>query len=496
MELFFLLAGFLLASTSTRSIADKASFYKSRIVAAHPMYLLAVLVALIPLLATCPPGGGGLGTLEECTISWLGNIASGWGLTFMLLFMVFAQLAWPWHLLFGVLGLSNLASLYQVTFNVSAPLWFSSAYYFCIILFPFLHNWVTKWEMFTVREAEFMRCNIMRCFLIVMLGLIAVPNVVLAITDDNVSAYTFPPMWAGIFFLGILMWQVYEANRSRDESKVWPHWGKMVDATSVVSIAILVLISCMPSFDSAAIMGALWARPFRLSLPLWCIWIYGLATGQGYTARLLGSEVLVRYLSPASYCIYLFHWSIANSWKMIFHRGAAGFSLGFKTPSQQISSPVALVSSLRTDAFFPEITWWEWPLYAAFVTLFAMFMTHVVNPPLTATFMRCLDACLGSCACGGHNLDERGQDISIVVTESIRNLTGNDDVHSATRIDNCGLDSFGAGALIGVLHARLPKVHLNAIQVYQLETIGGLVAEIKRQVEAACMDLENQTDMS
>merc|ERR1712224_671256 len=61
-------------------------------------------------------------------------------------------------------------------------------------------------------------------------------------------------------------------------------------------------------------IGAMWSRPMRFNVPFVCLWIYGLATGEGLAAKVFSSDLMVKFLSPASYAIYLSHWATYDYW--------------------------------------------------------------------------------------------------------------------------------------------------------------------------------------
>merc|ERR1712039_303238 len=67
------------------------------------------------------------------------------------------------------------------------------------------------------------------------------------------------------------------------------------------------------------IIGTSWTGPLKLSTGVICLWIYGLAVGDGYTAATLSHRVFVSYLAPSSYAIYLLHWPNARYWMYLVH---------------------------------------------------------------------------------------------------------------------------------------------------------------------------------
>lgn len=70
------------------------------------------------------------------------------------------------------------------------------------------------------------------------------------------------------------------------------------------------------------------------------------------------------------------------------------------------------------------------------------------------------------------------------VLDSISNLTGAD-ADATSRLNEIGLDSFGAGALVGLLAVRIPGLVLRAVDVYDLESVGDLVVFIDKGLSDA-----------
>mmetsp|Transcript_46096 Transcript_46096/g.128205 ORF Transcript_46096/g.128205 Transcript_46096/m.128205 type:complete len:380 (-) Transcript_46096:139-1278(-) len=289
------------------------------------------------------------------------------------------------------------------------------------------------------------------------------------------AAYCCPPTWAFIFFLGMLTAKLFELNRQGTESPVWRHWGKLTDCTSLLmgfSLVTASLLWCLdPEVDSASydgptpggatsLVGKLWARPGRLLMGPVCVWIYGLATGQGLTARLMSSRALVTYLSPAAYSVYLFHLPTFGYWKLI---------------------KVKLFGWSPWD----EDKWWngvvDYFVTLISATLVAMLAAHKLNAPLTTVFMRWFDRLCG-CACR----EEAPEDENTFeqVARAIKGLSGVE-VRTETPITECGLDSFGTSALLGVIRPVFRGLRLTPLEMYGLANVGELAARIDADVAAA-----------
>jgi len=447
MEMFFVIAGFQLSATVTRPITDWCEFYKNRIVAVYPLYLLSILFGLPGLLFS---------------LYWpLGSAAC----VQIILAAVFGQIAWPW---------GGSGTHYEY-------LWFVSAYLFCLLLFPFFHQILHSHACFRcccagreptdvccaepcTRYCCWPACGGGGLFLVlnaaVVGGLLA--------RGWGLRANFFPPTWAGVFFQGCVLWQLFERNGQHPRGRS-THWGKVVDGLALLAVAVFWIgvplgtvimgkqqdrIMVDPADLPVAVLITFFAtRFYHLLLPAVLLWVYALATGQGFLARCLRNDFLVKYLSPASYAMYLFHYPIALMLMMWF-RGSY------------------LPSSL------PDVALGQWWLYfvVVFVTvLVSLFLQHVVNSRLTTCFLLCLE----SCGCRSNRRVKADQEETTLsqVTECIHGLTGAE-VDEHTLLADSGFDSFGSAGLIGVLKARFPKMALTAVQVYQLKTVGDLVARI------------------
>lgn len=95
---------------------------------------------------------------------------------------------------------------------------------------------------------------------------------------------------------------------------------------------------------------------------------------------------------------------------------------------------------------------------------------------------------LTSCCCKG----AREDDLSTFdkVATAVKGLTGAE-VEASTLLMDCGLDSFGTGALLGSLRLVFRGSNLSPVQLYQLETIQDLVDEIDRDLRSKDKASEN-----
>jgi len=195
------------------------------------------------------------------------------------------------------------------------------------------------------------------------------------------------------------------------------------------------------------IMGMMWSRPIRLCTPVLCLWIYGLARGGGFTAYFLGSNIMVKYLSPAAYPMYLFHFPLGQYIVLI------------KRAMHAESQPLALL----------PMESWEFFCLAGLTTVLSVFAMQHLNGPATAVFERSFDLiyCCCCCICGPPKSPSEKQPTLLTIEEVISGLTGAD-VDGITILQEAGLDSFGASALVGRLKAAFPGMRLSTSDIYQL----------------------------
>ena len=228
--------------------------------------------------------------------------------------------------------------------------------------------------------------------------------------------------------------------------------------TLLIALVHLVLLPLMGA-DLAKAVGDFLTHSARPSMVALLVWIYALATGQGLVARCLRSGFLLKYLAPASYAMFLFHFPLAVYVCLLFP-----------------SANVWYEDTQRNGVYIGLGHWWLYFAIAPLTVLVAMLAQHVLNDPLTAGFLRCLESC--GC-CGGSAAPGTEETTLGCVVQCIHGLSGAE-VDGGWLLADCGLDSFGTAALLGVLRARIPDVRLTAVQIYQLETVGELAERIDR----------------
>merc|ERR1719221_742923 len=214
------------------------------------------------------------------------------------------------------------------------------------------------------------------------------------------------------------------------------------------------------------------------------LWLYGLATGQGITAKVFSSRFFAETLSPAAYSMYLLHLPISICWLII---------------TRAVTYPLTGVAPdfdyffRRWEVFPLPVLWWEFPFLTSFISWACWYYTLHWSEKLSARFQQIFDRgyCWCCCLCSGVGIlcwkpeDVRTEaDTMLTVLDSISSLTGAD-ADATSKLTDIGLDSFGAGALVGILVSRLPGLLLRAVDIYELATVGDLVALIDSRLSKA-----------
>lgn len=227
--------------------------------------------------------------------------------------------------------------------------------------------------------------------------------------------------------------------------------------------------------------GALFSRPGRFCTPFLCLWIYGLAVGEGLTVKFLSNNFIVKHLSPASYPMYLFHWPLGCYWFYLTRLAT------FKNADEVDE---AWYAGLEQGVLIP-LKWWEFPILVVVVTVWSWFVTNYLNEKATLMYQKIFNCgyfwCCCLCAgvgCRRGSSDGEEEDTLVTVADAISGLTGAD-VDATSLLTEIGLDSFGAGALVGLLVSRIPGLQLRAVDVYKMQTVGDLVNFIDKSGRAS-----------
>lgn len=487
MVTFFAIGGFMLASSVSQPVS-LSEIFRGKLLATHPLLLLTILYRVPGIFLQCPNKPEPAWEAWNCGVLWEGYPGTYAGkIAYGIVMNVFAQGAWPWG------AWNSIAPMY-------GELWFSSAFYFCIICFPFFQRFLS-FRCFlpgcagfsSMQAAFFVLLWLSICgsfYLIFLVAPLPIKWLASKVEDPALKellsptyrypgedlfsstysgvagdfAYSCPLIWALVFFLGMLTCHFFKAGHTEKESRQWKYWGVLTDATTgflALSYFGPGVVATLIESSGAASMGEslayYWAGgyPVKLVTTFACFWIYGLAKGQGFTAGVLGNRYLVTYFSPAAYSLYLFH-EPTKMYYDIFRERVLG----------QASADANWIDSLLRGF-----------IVLAFTNLLAVVVTHKFNASLTVGFLRCFDCVFSKCK--PQQVDEDIPESTLQkVLVAVQGISGAE-VDATTAIMDCGLDSFGVGVLVGVLRTRFPGLHLTALEVYRLSTLGDLVERIE-----------------
>ena len=323
VSVFFALGGFSLAASLPAEIKDKGDFYRAKVSALYPPYLLALLLCVANLLAVCRPD-----TFDPA-FSWRDGPAGDARCAATLVEM-------PWVATFGstlaVYALGLQAWFFALPFSwfLMYYSWYMSVYFFCVGVYPWFHNWLHRlrrrpralWAAaLGVVAAMWLRCGVFAFNFLTESGFGAAEASDLS-NGFVLSAYLCPLTWLPLFLGGAVACAFYDRLRpTQTHSRA--AWGLVADLLSLVFLAYAVVDATgvtnafLVGEPSSGINGTLpqrfWSAFLTSSyVPLILPWIIGLASGQGLTARLLGAETLTKYCAPAAYNVFLLHQPISQ----------------------------------------------------------------------------------------------------------------------------------------------------------------------------------------
>jgi acyl-CoA synthetase (AMP-forming)/AMP-acid ligase II/acyl carrier protein len=425
MVVFFLLAGMMMSTSATRAIAkgERRAFYAARLGAMQPTLLVATLFALPAYFA------------------YDHNFAN----------VRAVGLVWS---LFGYFtGLFvNYASVVFI-----GPAWFQTALYWHIFAFPFLDKWLRG-----VRRQG---------ILVGIMGACCTITAIIPLTWSTpaswVIGYTMPLGWLSVYTAGIILACHFRLNQGqRLPPAVWGVITDTITALWVVMLWLGTLDGKTKGKDSdyrynsvaSIVMGDL-----RNAIWVAAPWVYGLGLGHGLTARFLQLPFIVRHLAPLAYPLYLFHLPVAYYLYYGRHRGLGTSDTNYWLPQQGLW-PV-------------DLPWWFLFICIAVSLVLGWLHNNFLNPrivPYTTKFYRFVFRVSSAVSPSTEN------GVLEVVQALILKLSGAEAARES-RLDQVGLDSLGATAIVGALRNTFPEActELRPLDIYKLATVGDLVAWIE-----------------
>ena len=462
---FGILAGLSITISMAGSpvqVGKYGKFYMSRLVPIHLVYLVACVICTLNRLVYCQPSDFKpyeWGGIEACRATKLNLSYEGTWLSSLVVMLLCVQ-AWP----IGV-----------YVWHISYYTWFSSAYQFCIFCFPYIHwllsdlvNHGMGWIIF----GNTMMQIIHYCTLVLMEWV----YLTYRHTDPEFAnywiygGYMFPPFWCIRFAVGCMLGYTFlKCRPDRDESSSFC-WGVVTDLCTLAIILTYILLvyfgievehrlSNESLLESRMYCGVI---P-RVFVPFFALWIYGLSVGRGYFAALCKNEFLVRYLSPASYSVYLLHQPVFEWYSL----AVKGEMWSQNKPFEWFSpDPIVLDS-------------WEAALVVFITVLFSLIVQHVTDVYLMGHWLSLVRYFTSD---GEVSEDESAEEVVISAIEDIAGAR----VKPEDNINDTGLASLGTTSLVSILRSRDSRVKVTPAELISCITVQDIIdlVETSRKLNA------------
>ena len=470
---FFFLGGFLLsAGTHVPVLDDLSNFFALRLAVLHPMYILSIILLTINLVIRCQPSNyvetfdfnakpiGNENFVCQSTI-----VSMPWGATLFT------------SLISNMLAIQNWPFIMPFSWFITNYGWFSSVYIFCVICFPWLHNYF--YERRRNLSAIWRGLIFWFAMLYIYVGLI---NVTWPLGDRSInvqnyfglSAYLFPPGWLPCFAIGVGSYYVFALTLPNEKYSAWK-WGVLTDTLSVLFLACYLWYgfdkkTTTPDFvvDSKFETRAFAFFLSRAISPVSFIWLYGLAVGRGLTAKIFSHNLILSWLAPASYNVYLFHQLVAE-WYYLATRG-----VWWNMPkSYYWFSGIAL-----------PVEWWEYIIVLGLTVLLSLALEFQVNSVLVEFCTLFVQRVVGSNEGLDYNLSKSGENDSPleVISSIIRAVTGAN-VKPENSLTECGLSSMTTLVLVAKIKQHYKILMITARDIVRLKTVGELVEFVSSRLK-------------
>merc|ERR1712232_582862 len=477
VSVLIVLGGFSLAASTRKPIANKIDFFKNKVSALHPNYLLALLIATVHVLIVCRPDNfnptfswsGDPSYSAGCTatpveMSWIGTVFSS------VLVYAFGLQAWMW----------------PVAWFLLFYCWFNSVYYFCLLCYPFFHNFMEnrrKKHGLWIAMGLMVLAVELRTLGLGAYALSAVRNASFGFANGyTLSAYFFPPFWAPLFLGGALSAWIYERINlpsASDKSKSRLP-GFLCDFLTLLFAARFVVdiaggigqqhlidyydnVAVPDLFRESGLSRRCWvALLSSLYMPLVFPWAVLVASGRGWTSHVLSNHTLVTLFAPAAYNEYLFH-QIVGQWYYWATRGHVWSEWSHRKHFFWFS-PNPL-----------PVSWPETILLIGITILFSKLVTKYLDTRLARLWLKLMSFVFRTKAADNLTAEE-------LVNSVLEDLTGSRSDMDAT-LAEAGLASIGIPILVAMLNEAHPKVTLTMKEASDCETIQDLVDCVSKFLE-------------
>jgi hypothetical protein len=330
------------------------------------MYLVSIVWCALNFVARCGPSNfyDGFERVQEPVGGDLfvcqavpGEMS--WGLTFFTTMVTypFALKSWPMML--------------PVTWFLSYYTWFSSVYIFCVFVFPWCHR-----PLHEAKDSPQRLWKLTLLWVFLLYAYVGIFSAGLSFLDDEatlnwfaLSAYLFPPGWLPCFALGICSQLLFQLHRPRERETAWI-WGLVTDCLSFALLAGWLLYglasdAVAPDYsETSYIANRYWAALFsRMVCPVGFLWFFGIAVGKGVTSWIFSGRLVLNWLAPASYNMFLFHQPVSEVYYVLTRGEWWGYPKSFYWFSPEP---------------FP-VNGWEIPIVMGIVIAISIFMEQYVN---------------------------------------------------------------------------------------------------------------------
>lgn len=483
--------------------------------AMYPMYLVALLFVFANLLVACRPSTfhpefnwdsrpndlyingneeEGIGPLFcEGTIMTPKSYAASLSLTLIVY-------------IFGI----AITPIWIFSWWMGYYFWFSAMYYQCLMIFPAMYNKFYQW-----------RGNAKR--FIVLLFVFLILNYVLLIatwfplrdgpgynhydreTGERNSVedynedkdafmlnakilgwYLFSPFWMIYFIIGACTAFLYDAYRPAEKVNRYI-WGHIAD---LCTFSMLMWSACIiaqgngfdkflrptqaNNYTDPAIVNRLWDNICgRLVAPLTTIWIFAIATGEGWTASILSSQFLSETIAPHAYNCFLFHQPVGQ-WYYAATRGRGHWWNWWQYRKTMYW-------------FSPDpcpVEWYEYFYLVVLIVGFSSLMNSTAEPLMSAiiNFIKALI----------YGVDDSEEiDVEKTLIDAIEDMSGFAPELDWT-LDQCGLSSLGlpqlASRLNKIFASKSNPVNITPAQLSSATTVDDIAAALKGAISQANAD--------
>eukprot|EP01031_Cornospumella_fuschlensis_P026811 gene26811-32395_t len=458
---FIILGGFLLAASTTAPMIAPGkllSFYKMRFLAIYPMYFISILAAIFTFLFYCNPDSYKhpfiYGKQDLCRAP---PIETSWGGSFFLTIVSY------------FLGLQAWPFMIPLTFFLSYYSFYNSIYYFCIWVFPYLQRYLLKVKSNVSAVWQFVYMAIFcQCLFEIVHGMYW------PIRGADYEAagyfslfmYLFPPFWLPLFAIGVGSYFLF-AHYRPFESHNKKYWGYLTDFFSFVYLGgILLWIEDTDSAYPQSVVktpqdARYWASFIsRLIFPMTCLWIFGLAVGEGYSAKLTSHYIFSEVLGPCFYCVYLFH-QVISQW---YYKATRGSWAAVPKPFYWFS-PVAVPVGI--GEFFAIV----------FIVIGICYILETYFHPVLLTYTNiCINRLFPSEKGGS-----KGDSVADTILRLVSNVVGHE-LALDSNLVHSGLGSLTTIVLVAEIKGMYADIQISAADVYASTTVQDLVKFVEERV--------------